>query len=94
VSAFELPCCLLLVFGVLVRYNLRSMPVYDRRGDTVDVMQWLRALRLGKASEMRVQVVSNAQGAPRWIEGRLVAERLPEKQAEEARRRVRRDHGS
>lgn len=79
---------------VLVRYNLRSMPVYDRWHNVVDVMQWLRALRLGKPSEIRVQAVSNAQGAPRWIEGRLVAERLPDKEAEQARRRVRRDHGS
>ena len=93
-SAFELPCCLLLALGVLVRYNLRSMPVYDQRGDLVDVMVWLRALRVGKPAELRVQVVSNAHGASRWVQGRLVAERLPDKEAEEARRRVRREHGS
>jgi hypothetical protein len=79
---------------VLVRYNLRSMPAYDQWGKLVDVMRWLRASRLGKASEMRVQVVSNADREPRWIKGRLVAERLPDKEAEEARRRVRREHGS
>ena len=93
-SAFELPCCLLLALGVLVRYNLRSMPAYDQRGDLVDVMLWLRALRVGKPAELRVQVVSNAHGASRWVQGRLVAERLPDKEAEEARRRVRREHGS
>jgi hypothetical protein len=79
---------------VLVRYNLRSMPTYDRSGNVVDVMQWLRALRVGKPKDMRVQVVSNAQGVPRWLQGRLVAERLPEKEAEEARCRLRREHGS
>ena len=77
-SAFELPCCLLLVLGVLVRYNLRSMPAYDQQGDLVDVMLWLRALRVGKPAELRVQGVSNAQGASRWVQGRLVAERLPD----------------
>ena len=70
------------------------MSAYDRWGNLVDVMQWLRALRQGKPSEMRARVLHNAPGAPRWIEGRLVAERLPDKEAEEARRRVRRDHGS
>jgi len=63
---------------VLVRYNLRSMPAYDQQGDLVDVMLWLRALRVGKPAELRVQVVSNAQGASRWVQGRLVAERLPD----------------
>lgn len=79
---------------VLVGYNLRSMPAYDQRGDLVDVMLWLGALRVGKPAELRVQVVSNAHGASRWVQGRLVAERLPDKEAEEARRRVRREHGS
>lgn len=79
---------------VLVRYNLRSMPAYDRYGDVVNVMRWLRSLSVGKPEEMRVYVVSNADGSPRWVQGRLVAERLPEKQAEEARCRLRREHGS
>jgi hypothetical protein len=79
---------------VLVRYNLRSMPAYDRFGEAVDVMEWLRSLRVGKPKDMRVLVVSNAQGEPRWLQGRLVAERLPDKEAQEARRRVRREHGS
>jgi hypothetical protein len=39
------------------------MPAYDQRGDLVDVMLWLRALRVGKPAELRVQVVSNAHGA-------------------------------
>lgn len=79
---------------VLVRYNWRSMPAYERSGDALDVMKWLRTLRVGKPKEVQVQVVSNAQGAAQWLQGRLVAERLPDKEAEEARRRIRREHGS
>jgi hypothetical protein len=79
---------------VLVRYNRHSMPVYDPSGELIDVMRWLRALAVGKPKDVRVQVVSSAHGVPRWVAGRLVAERLPEKQAEEARRRLRREHGS
>ncbi len=79
---------------VLVRVNRGALPLFDRNGNQVDVLSILRPLRVNKPSEWKVQVDHLEQGEHRIIEGRLVAVRLPEDKAQEARRRVLREHGN
>ncbi len=78
---------------VLVRVNRGALPLYDRDGDPVDVLQKLRSLHANEPSEWKVRVEHKEGGETEIIEGRLVAVRLPEKKAEEARKRVRREYG-
>ena len=76
---------------VLVRYNRGSLPLYDVRGERLNVQAKLDKLRkCGRAREWSVWVHPDP-GEP--IRGRLVAVRLPPKQAEEARERLRREQG-
>jgi hypothetical protein len=79
---------------VLVRVNRGSLPLFDRDGTRIDVLERLRPLRVNEPCEWKVQVDHVEKGEPRVIEGRLVAVRLPENKAAEARRRVLREHGS
>lgn len=78
---------------VLVRVNRGSLPLFDRDGTRIDVLQRLRPLRVNDACEWKVQIEHVEGGEDRIVEGRLVAVRLPEKKAEEARRRVLREYG-
>jgi Transposase DDE domain len=79
---------------VLVRVNRGSLPLFERDGTRIDVLAKLRPLRVNSPSEWKVQVDHFEHGEHRIIEGRLVAVRLPEDKAEEARRRVRREYGN
>jgi hypothetical protein len=79
---------------VLVRVNRGSLPLFNRDGTQVDILATLRPLRVNKPGEWKVHVEHVERGERRIIEGRLVAVRLPENKAEEARRRVLREHGS
>lgn len=79
---------------VLVRVNRGSLPLFDRDGTRIDVLQRLRPLRVNEPCEWKVQVDHVEKGEHRIIEGRLIAVRLPENKAAEARRRVRKEHGS
>jgi len=79
---------------VLVRVNRGSLPLFDRDGTRIDVLQRLRPLRVNEPCEWKVQVDHVEKGEHRIIVGRLVAVRLPENKAAEARRRVRKEHGS
>jgi hypothetical protein len=79
---------------VLVRVNRGALPLFDRDGNQVDVLAKLRPLRVNKPAEWKVQVDHLEQGEHRIIQGRLVAVRLPEHKAEEARRRVLREYGN
>ncbi len=79
---------------VLVRVNRGALPLFDRDGTRIDVLQRLRPLRVNDPYEWKVQVDHVDGGKHRIIEGRLVAVRLPEHKAAEARRRVQREHGN
>lgn len=76
---------------VLIRLNRGALPVYEG-AEPVDVLARLRALHGCRASEWPVDV-RVAGKVERRLAGRLVAVRLPEKEAEEARGRVRREYG-
>lgn len=77
---------------VLVRYNRGSLPVYDWKGERVDVLKKVSKLgRPGRAKQWRVWVRPQ-DSEP--IEGRVCAVRLPEHKAQEARKRVREEYGN
>lgn len=75
--------------AVLVRYNWASLPVFDARGRPFDVFQKLEGIGT-RAREWQVSVKHD----DRTIAGRLVVERLPPKEAKEARANVRRENRS
>lgn len=77
---------------VLIRHNRWSLPLYDIRKKLLDIRKKLA--RLGKpgcVSEWKAWVHPD-KGEP--VAGRLVAVRLPANKASEARKRVRKEHGS
>jgi len=78
---------------VLVRVNRWSMPMYDE-GGIIDVMGWLRGLQGQRATERAATLHAGSGKAMQTVTGRLVAVRLPPKEAADARRRVRKEHGS
>lgn len=78
---------------VLIRVNRGALPLFNRDGTRIDVLQRLRSVHGNDPCEWKVQVVHVEGGERQIIKGRLVAVRLPEKKAQEARRRVRREHG-
>jgi hypothetical protein len=74
----------------LVRYNLGSLPLYDRSGRSFDVLRHIRGLEQpGEMAEWLVEV-HPAKHAP--IQGRLCAVRLSDEQAQKAREQLRRGH--
>lgn len=77
---------------VLVRYNRGSLPLYDGRGDPVDLRQKLQ--RCKKPCRPRQWAAWVHPRGEEPIRGRLCALRLPDDKAEEARTRLRREHGS
>ena len=78
---------------VLVRLNRSALPLLNRRGESFDVVKWVRPLREGQIVERAVRFVVNGEAEPRTIAGRLIATRLPDDKAEEARARVRKEQG-
>ncbi len=73
---------------VIVRYNRGTLPVYDKKGNRVDVLTLLRnTTDREKSHQLQVVVHSGAER----IEGRLCWLRLPEDKAAEARCRAERD---
>ena len=78
---------------VLLRLGRTSLTLYDKMGAKLDWLAWCRKLK-GKAPVERFAQFRDDRGE--WIEGRLVAVRLPQAQAARARRRCRktgRRHG-
>jgi hypothetical protein len=73
---------------VLVRCNLRSLPLYDGK-DKIDVLAFARELQHAGDMAERAVEVRPADHAP--IKGRLCVMRLSDEAAAEARRRLRRD---
>lgn len=82
---------------VLVRVNRGSLPVYDDKEQQIDVLEWCRLLPGHRSSERAAWVHHHGPrgtGRKRCVAGRLIAVRLPEKEAQEARERVRREYGA
>ena len=79
----------------LVRVNRGSLPLFDAENDAdIDVLAWCRTLVGHAAHETRVYTVDGQGRKARSIAGRLIGFRLPAEEAEEARARVRKEHGS
>jgi hypothetical protein len=77
---------------VLVRHNRGSLPLYDVHAKRLDVAKRLsRLTKPGRPREWAAWV--HAEDGER-IRGRLCAVRLPADKAEEARQRLRKEHGS
>ena len=77
---------------VLIRHNRWSLPLYDINGKLLDVVEKLgRLVKTGRVREWKAWVHPD-KGDP--IVGRLIAVRLPADKASEARKRVRKEHGS
>lgn len=77
---------------VLVRVNRTSLPLFDRCAERIDLMSWLRGLRGHRPTERWICI--HDRETDEFIEGRLVACRLPAAEAEKARARTRRELGS
>ncbi|MFI5307041.1 MAG: IS4 family transposase [Polyangiales bacterium] len=80
---------------VLIRFNHGALPVTTLNGETLDLWPLLRALRTGHAHEVSVLAhYKDGSGAARSLPGRLCMQRLPKAQAEKAKKRVLKEHGS
>lgn len=79
---------------VLVRLNRSAMPLLDREDESLDVEAFLRRIREEQVVEKNVRVRVWIGGHLRIVDGRLIATRLPADKAEEARARVRSEHGA
>jgi hypothetical protein len=77
---------------VLVRLNRGALPLYDG-DDVVDPLDWCRGLPGHRVEERAVQIVHGEGRHRRTLNGKLIGVRLPEKEAQEARDRVRREYG-
>jgi hypothetical protein len=77
---------------VLVRLNRGALPLYDDDGACFDLLSALR--RLKKPGAQREWAVWVHPQKHDRIQGRLCAKRLSEQDAEKARQRLRREHGS
>jgi len=77
---------------VLVRVNRSSLPMYTRDGERLPLMAWLRLLKGHTVHERPVKIFSREHD--RWVDGRLIALRLPGAEAEKARARVTRELGN
>jgi hypothetical protein len=77
---------------LLVRLNRVALPLYDAKDQLIDVMERVRSVQKPWAMAEWAAWVHPKGHAP--ILGRLCAMRLPEKEAEQARERLRREYGS
>lgn len=80
---------------VLIRYNHGALPISSPDGESIELWALLRALRTGHAHEISVRAhYKDADGAAQTLPGRLCMQRLPKAQAEKAKKRVLKEHGS
>ncbi len=75
---------------VLVRYNRSALPLYDSKGNSLDVFQCFRKLRKRGPVREWMATVHPANTAP--IKGRLIMVRLPTDKAKEARERTQKEY--
>lgn len=78
---------------VLVRLNRGALPLCKLSGEPFELVTWLRRLAGNTPSETGV-VIRDRKGKLTDVEGRVIAIRLPVAQAEKARARLAREHGS
>jgi hypothetical protein len=78
---------------VLVRLNRGAMPLLDQRGATIDVLKWAKTID-EHVAEQDARVRCWIDGHLHTVDGRLIATALPDDKVEEARERVRAEHGS
>jgi Transposase DDE domain len=78
---------------VLARLNRGALPLYDDDDGVIDPLEWCRHLSGHRVEERAARIAHGEGRARRVLRGRLIGMRLPEKEAEEARVRVRREHG-
>lgn len=75
----------------LARYNRGTLPLYDAHGKPFDALEHARGLRRpGAMREWTVWVYPNGEEP---FQGRFCVLRLPEDKAQQARERLRREHG-
>lgn len=79
--------------AVLCRLNRGALPLYESNGERIDVMERLRSLKGRRTGEWAARVQTELDGETMVIPGRLIAVRLPKDEAEEARKRVRKEYG-
>jgi Transposase DDE domain len=77
---------------VLVRVNRGALPLYDAAERPIDVMDLVQSLQVPWVMTEWTMWVQPKEHEP--IMGRLCAMRLPDKDAEQARQRLRREYGS
>ena len=78
---------------VLGRLNRGALPLYEHDGERIDVMEYLRSLKGRRTEEWPVEIRTELDGEKMVIPVRLIAVRLPKDEAEEARKRVRKEYG-
>jgi hypothetical protein len=78
---------------VLGRLNRGALPLYKCDGERIDVMECLRSLKGRRTAEWPAEIRTELNGEVMVIRVRLVAVRLPKDEAEEARKRVRKEYG-
>src|SRR5579859_1223885 len=79
---------------VLVRLNRSALPLLDGEGSVIDALAWVRTIPDDMVVDRPAIIDTEVDGDRRILEGRLLACRLPEDRAEEARRRVRKEQGA
>ncbi len=77
---------------VLVRVNRGALPLYNVAEQPIDVMDLVRSLKQPWATMERAMWVQPHEHAS--IMGRLCAMRLPDEEAQQARRRLQREYGA
>jgi hypothetical protein len=75
---------------VLLRYNRGTLPLHAAAGGRLDALATVRALHDEVVLDLPVVFDNDGER----IAGRFIAHRLPEDQAAEARKRVRKEHGA
>jgi Transposase DDE domain len=75
--------------AVLIRYNRGSLPLWTSTGKPFDALETARALGDGAIADLDVVVTHDED----IIRGRFIAVRLPESDAADARKRVRKEYG-
>jgi hypothetical protein len=80
---------------VLIRLNRGSIVLEDAAGEVFDVLPWLRSLQRHRAQDADVLVRwTDASKEKHVLDARVCAIRLPAREAEEARVRLRKEHGA
>lgn len=81
---------------VLVRVNRGALPLYSPTNRTFAIEPFLRRIQEGRVAErwVRIRVQAEAGRRERFVDGRLIATRLPADKAEEARNRLRAEMGA